>query len=165
MGIPSQSACEEATAAAAQAALGAERARNVALRQQLAALIAAGQADLARVSPLLMSCCHTSSWLSAQINFLLPLFNAKNKVPAMRSHRQETQRVQVPHSYQMSCVESMWDDMDSADCCAQRAAADTEAARLRDELATTRSQQAAAETRLQEAAAAMTQERCANLRP
>ncbi len=51
-GLP-QSAGEEATAAAAQSALNAERVRNVALRQQLAALIAAGQADLAQASPLL----------------------------------------------------------------------------------------------------------------
>ncbi len=82
----SQSTGNEASAAAA---LGAERSRNIALRQQLAALIAAGQADLA-----------------------------------------------------------------------QRAAADAEAARLREELAAERARQAAAESRLQEATAAVLQERC-----
>ena len=84
-----QSVGEEANAAQA---LSAERSRNVALRQQLAALIAAGQADLA-----------------------------------------------------------------------QRAAADAEAARLRDELAAEHAHQAAVEARLREATAAVVQERCAQL--
>ncbi len=55
--------------------------------------------------------------------------------------------------------------VDTLQCRAQRAAADAEAARLRDGLAATRTQQAAAEARFQEAAAAITQERCAGLQP